>query len=62
MRPPRKENAMLSQEAIEQIRRRRAQLIRLSSVLKRSGYEMFAAVAEQVADDIETLIKALEEK
>ena len=62
MRPPRKENAMLTPEQIELIRRRKNQLMRLGGTLRRSGYDMFATLISQIAEDIEALISAAQEK
>lgn len=53
---------MLTPEQIELIRRRKNQLMRLGGTLRRSGYDMFATLISQIAEDIEALISAAQEK
>lgn len=52
----------VTEKQIEQIRRRREQLLRVGHALSRSGYRHLDTLIKQVADDIEALISAAEKK
>jgi len=52
----------VTERQIEQIRRRREQLLRVGHALSRSGYGHLNTLIKQVADDIEALISATEKK